>query len=104
MVVEIILGILTLASIFATYYFKIKADVEKAAAGAINHAESSDKIGAEKMKEAIAEINKIVPAFLKPIFSDELLQILIQAAFDQMKNFAEKQAGKKKISGGTDGT
>jgi regulatory protein YycH of two-component signal transduction system YycFG len=104
MIVEIILGVLVVISIFATYYFKIKAQIEQEAIGAINDAESTNKIGQEKMKQAIEEVNKIIPSFLKPIFNDEFLELIIQSIFDRMKEFAEKQAEKKKIGGKTNGS
>lgn len=104
MVFECILAILLVASTFLTYYLKVKSAIEREAIGAINNAENTEKMGEEKMKQAIEQVNKVVPPFLKPIFNDELLEMVIQIAFEEMKEFAEKQVKKKKVGGGSNGT
>ena len=72
----------------------IKNKILAAANNAINTAEDTDKVEAEKMAVALAEIQKILPIGAKFIFTEERIRTLLQAAFDGIEMFAKKQANK----------
>lgn len=90
-IINIILGVLSIAVTFLSYYLYIKAKITSAAVGAINEAEMEDKTGEEKMEFAVAQVYALVPKILKPILTKEVIKQLIQMAFDKIKAFAIKQ-------------
>lgn len=95
---EIILTILscvcTLTAIIVGYYQYIKKKIEKEALDAINKAEDTDKVGEEKMKEAVETVYSILPAVVKPFISKQLVETLIQGVFDKVEEYAKKQLNK----------
>lgn len=100
MVVEIVLCMLSIILTFFSYYLFIKNKIRQSAEDAVNNAEELDKIGKEKMKIAVAQVRNVIPISLKPFFSEELIEQIIQEIFDKMKCFAEKQVEKEKNDGG----
>lgn len=93
-ILEIVLGALTVVLIFINYYFSVKSSLQKSAGDAINNAENCDLAGKEKMKVAVSQISKLVPTVLKPFFTDEVIETIVQGAFDKMQEFAKKQVEK----------
>ncbi len=94
-IISIILGVLAAVASFVGYYFYIRSKLAKAAAGAVNDAEKEDKTGAEKLQIAVDQVYALVPAVLKPIISRDIVQGLVQAAFDKIEEYAKKQIEKK---------
>lgn len=98
MTTEIILSIascvVTVAALIFSYYVTIKKKITQEALGAINSAEDTDKIGAEKMADAVEEVYAIIPAVAKPFVSRKLIETIIQSVFDKVEEYAEKQANK----------
>lgn len=86
-----ILGVLSVGVTFASYYFSIKSKIEKFAHNAVNEAEDFGESGLEKMEIAIDQVLSIIPPILKPIFTRQFVECIIQEAFDKMKEFAEKR-------------
>lgn len=93
MVLEIVLGVVAIAVTFLSYYLSIKNTIRKHIGDAINSAEETDKIGAEKMAIAVEQVYSLVPPILKSVFTKEVLSGLIQEVFDKMQEFAQKQVG-----------
>lgn len=94
-IISIVLGVLAAVASFVGYYFYIRSKLAKAATGAVNDAEKEDKTGAEKLQIAVDQVYALVPAILKTIISREIVQGLVQAAFDKIEEYAKKQLEKK---------
>lgn len=93
-ILTIVFAVLTIVGAGVSYYFFVKNRILAAANTAINAAEDTDKVEAEKMAVAMEEIKKILPVGAKVFFTDERIKVLLQAAFDGIELFAEKQAKK----------
>lgn len=90
-ILTIVFGVLALGATFLSYYLSIKAKVQEAAEDAINTAEELDKIGEEKMAIAVDQVYDLIPAAVKPFLSKATIEILVQATFDRMEEYALKQ-------------
>jgi hypothetical protein len=93
-IIEIILGIFTIVLTFISYYYAVKNNLQKAAGDAVNSAERNELEGKEKMAIAVEQIYDIVPTVLKPLFTREMIEKIVQEVFDKMQAFAKKQAEK----------
>ena len=91
----IIFALLSVAGVFVSYFFSVKAKVYAATEDAVNNAEQDDKSAEEKMAFAVEQIYSIIPAVAKPFFSKKLIQEIVQRAFDKIEEYAKKQAKKK---------
>ena len=94
MLEEILLIISSLVSVVAIclgYYRYIRKKLETGAVDAINKAELTGYPGAEKMQYAVSAVYHIVPAALKPFFTKELIEVIIQGVFDKMEEYARQQ-------------
>lgn len=100
MTTELILGIVscvvTVIALIFSYYVAIRKKIQQEALGAINSAEDTDKIGAEKMADAVEEVYAIIPVVAKPFISKKLVETIIQSVFDKVEEYALKQANKNK--------
>lgn len=85
---------ITLGVVLVSYYFAVKRKIEAKSEQAINEAEELKKSGQEKMKSAIASVKETIPAFIRPLFSDEKIEVILQRVFDEMEKFARKQTKK----------
>ena len=92
---ELLLTILSIicsfVAILISYYFHIRKILEHEALDAINKAEETDKIGKEKMELAIDTVYNSLPAVVKPFITRVLLETIIQAVFDKVEEYAQKQ-------------
>lgn len=95
MVVEIILGVVTLLVMFVSYYFYTKGVLIDAASGAIDSAEGTGKVGEEKFKMACDQLKSLIPTAMKPFIGDKLIELIVQSTFDSIDSFAKKQIAKK---------
>lgn len=96
LILSIISCIFTLAAIIVGYYIAIRKKIEQEALDAINKAEDTDKIGEEKMKEAVETVYSILPAVAKPFVSKQLIETIVQGIFDKVEEYARKQVEKNK--------
>ena len=87
----VIMGIIALLSTFISYYFHIKEKIGKAASGAIDSAEESGGVGAEKFEMAVEQLNALIPRVIKPFITDDLVRKLVQETFDSIESYARKQ-------------
>lgn len=93
-VLTILSIICTVVAVVISYYQFIKQKIEREAIDAINKAEDLDKIGAEKMKEAVKTVYAVIPAIAKPFVSEVLVETIIQSVFDKVEEYARKQLNK----------
>ena len=97
-IISIVLAVITVIVGFVSYYFYIRNKLQKQIAAEIEGAETPDSIGEEKMNSVIAALKQLVPTILKPFITDSLIEQLVQAAFDSIEAYAQKQVEKEKAS------
>jgi len=95
-IINLILGILAIVASFVGWYFYVKGKAYKAAEGAVDDAEQDGKTGAEKLEIATDQVYAIIPVVLKPFITKDIVRDIVQAAFDKIEAYAEKQVKKKK--------
>lgn len=91
LILSIVSCLFTLAAIILSYYLAIRKKIEQEALNAINKAEDTDKIGEEKMQDAVEIVYDIIPAVAKPFISKKLIETIIQSVFDKVEEYARKQ-------------
>lgn len=91
LILSIVSCLFTLAAIVISYYLAIRKKIEQEALNAINKAEDTDKIGEEKMQDAVEIVYDIIPAVAKPFISKKLVETIIQSVFDKVEEYARKQ-------------
>ena len=91
LILSIVSCLFTLAAIILRYYLAIRKKIEQEALNAINKAEDTDKIGEEKMQDAVEIVYDIIPAVAKPFISKKLIETIIQSVFDKVEEYARKQ-------------
>lgn len=91
LILSIVSCLFTLAAIVISYYLAIRKKIEQEALNAINKAEDTDKIGEEKMQDAVEIVYDIIPAVAKPFISKKLIKTIIQSVFDKVEEYARKQ-------------
>ena len=91
---NIVLIVLTVLSTLVGYYFKIKEKIQKEINGLINDAENGESIGADKMQCVIDNLYKLVPAPYRGILNKNVLEKMVQMAFDKIEEYAKKQLNK----------
>lgn len=95
-VATIISVVCTILAVIAGYYIYIRKKIEEEALNAINKAEDTDKIGEEKMKEAVETVYSVIPTVAKPFISKQIIETIVQGIFDKVEEYARKQVSKEK--------
>lgn len=95
LILTIMSSVLTVVATILGYYQHIKKRLEQEALNAINKAEETDKIGAEKMQDAIKMVYDMIPAVARPFISEKIVEMVIQGVFDKVEEYARKQVAKK---------
>ena len=95
LILTIVSSIIAVAAAILGYYQHIKNRIEQEALDAINKAEETDKIGAEKMQDAIKMVYDMIPDVARPFISEEMVELVIQRVFDKVEDYARKQIEKK---------
>ena len=90
-ILSIVMTVLTVVVTIISYYLSVKKLIQEEALKAINIAEELDLLGEEKMAVAVDAVYKVLPLPAKAFVTKSMLEITIQAVFDQVKAFAEKQ-------------
>ena len=90
-ILSIVMTVLTVVVTVISYYLSVKKLIQEEALKAINIAEELDLIGEEKMAVAVESVYSVLPAPAKAFISKAMIQVTVQAVFDQVKEFAEKQ-------------
>lgn len=96
-VYEIIMTVLAVVFGFLSLYIKQKTNIYEKAAEAIDMAEGAYtevKTGGMKMYYAVQYVASFIPAPLRVVFTDEVVQSMIQFVFDSMAQYATKQLDK----------
>lgn len=96
LILTIVSSVITVAAAILGYYQHIKKRLEQEALNAINKAEETDKIGAEKMQDAIEMVYDMIPAVARPFISEKMVEMVIQGVFDKVEDYARKQLEKEK--------
>ena len=94
-ILTVVFAILTIAGILVSYYFYVKNKITKAIADEVDNAENDDVEGYAKKAEVIAQLQKLIPAVLKPFITYKMLDALVQTVFDGIERYAKKQVTKK---------
>lgn len=94
-ILNITLIVLTLLSTLVGYYYKIKENILKEINGLINNAEDGESIGADKMNQVVDNLYKLVPVAYRGILNRNVLEKMVQMAFDKIEEYAKKQVNKK---------
>ena len=94
LILTIVSSVITVAALILGYYQHIKKRLEQEALNAINKVEESDKVGAEKMQNAIEMVYDMIPAVAKPFISEKMVETIIQSVFDKVEEYARKQTNK----------
>ena len=95
LILTIVSSVMTVAAAILGYYQYIKKRLKEEALNAINKAEETDKIGAEKMQDAIKMVYDMVPAVARPFINEKVVELIIQGVFDKIEEYARKQIEKK---------
>jgi hypothetical protein len=95
LILTIVSSVVTIAAAILGYYQHIKKRLEQEALNAINKAEETDKIGAEKMQDAIEMVYDMIPVVARPFISEKMVELVIQSVFDKVEDYARKQIEKK---------
>lgn len=93
-IITIVSIVCTIVSILCGYYIYIRKKIEQEALDAINKAEDTDKVGKEKMADAVETIYNILPACVRPFISKDMIEIVVQGVFDKMEEYVRKQVKK----------
>ena len=96
-VYEIIMTVIAVVFGFLSLYIKQKTKIYERAAEAIDMAEAAYtdvKQGGMKMYYAVQYVASFIPAPLRVVFTDEVVQSMIQFVFDSMAQYATKQLDK----------
>ncbi len=93
-IITIISIICTIISVLCGYYIYIRKKIEHEALDAINKAEDTDKVGKEKMAEAVETIYNTLPACVHPFISKDMIELVVQRVFDKMEEYVRKQVSK----------
>ena len=94
-ILTVVFAILTIAGILVSYYFYVKNKITKAIADEVDNAGIDDVEGPAKKAEVIAQLQKLIPAVLKPFITYKMLDALVQTVFDGIERYAKKQVKKK---------
>ncbi len=94
-ILNIGLSILSIGLAGLTYYFDVKSKITEQLNAEISKAEDTEYKDIEKRAFVVSELKKIVPKALRFIFTDKVLEKLVQKAFDGIEDYAQKQVAKK---------
>ena len=95
LILTIVSSVIAVAAAILGYYQHIKKRIEQEALNSINKAEDTDKIGEEKMQDAIKMVYDMIPDVARPFISEEMVELVIQRVFDKVEDYARKQIEKK---------
>lgn len=83
---------------FVADYMKTRKDITGAVAGKIEEAEKLyadyTKAGGQKFEWVVDTLYNLVPVWLRPILSRDVISQLVQTTFDTIQNYAYRQADK----------
>ena len=96
-IINIVLAVLSIALALVSYYFDIKKKLIEQANVEIADAENLARAGQEKMEFVVDKLyNTIVPAMWRPLLTKPKIEVIVQAIFDKIEEYAQKQSKTKK--------
>lgn len=95
-ILNVVLIILSIVLAGVTFYLDTKKNIQEQVNGKIDAAEDTDKKGEEKMAYVVEQLKALVPKALRFMFTDKVLENIVQKAFDKIEDYAQKQVDKKK--------
>lgn len=90
-VLNIFLAVASVILAGISYYLDTKRKIVEQANGEISKAEDTDKKNAEKMAFVVEQLKNIVPKAMRFIFTDKVIEKIVQKAFDEIEEYAKKQ-------------
>ena len=90
----VIILVLGAVIVYLKKYTNVIQKVNEVIVEAENVYSEYENAGAKKMQFCISKLNEIIPKVLKPILTDEILEILIQSIFNEVSKYAEIQKQK----------
>lgn len=94
-ILPILLTVVIVLLSFVVWFFYVKTQICARVNGEISAAEDTQKQKEEKRDLVVEQLLSIIPAPLKIVFTHKVLTALVQAAFDKIEEYAEKQVAKK---------
>ena len=94
-ILNIIMTIIAVISTMLGYYFNIKQKLLDAVNGKINEAEIEGITGEQKMLYVVHELYDLVPIPYRGLLNKNVIEKLVQKAFDKIEDYAKKQVNKK---------
>lgn len=94
---KLLLTTLTVVLGFLISYLKTKSKLKDLVLRYIVQAEDSFKdmkAGSKKFEYVVSRIYNLIPVFLKPIFTKDVIGKIVQNSFDYMQNYARQQLDK----------
>ena len=88
---SVIFGLISVMLSFIGYYFYVKSEIYRKTEDAVNNVETEGALGREKLKMATEQLYLTVPSLLKPFFTREQIELIVQGAFDKIEEYAKKQ-------------
>lgn len=97
-IIQVVITVLMVVFGFMCSYLKTKSNVINKAKDFINKAEEeykdATKSGGLKFEWCVEGLYSLVPSFLKPFISKEMISNIVQDAFDIMAKYATQQLDK----------
>lgn len=94
-IINIVMAVVAVGSLCVTGYVNIKKKIQLEAENAINDAEDTDLVGAEKMEQAIDSVLAALPRVALTFVTRDAIRKVIQTVFDGMETYARKQQKEK---------
>lgn len=94
-ILNIVLAVLSVVMAGVTYYFDLRRKIQEQVNAEVSNAEDIGKKDKEKMAFVVEKLKGIIPKAVRFIFTDKLLENIVQKAFDKIEEYAQKQAAKK---------
>lgn len=91
MILNIVLAVASAGLAFLSYYLDTKKNLLEKANGEISKAEDTDKKNAEKMAFVVEQLKKVVPKAMRFIFTDRVIEKIVQKAWEEIEDYAKKQ-------------
>ena len=95
-IINIVLAVLSVAFAFLSYYFQVRKKIVEQAEQEIANAQDVTDDNAERMAYVVTQLYSIVPVPLRVILTKKRIEVLAQAVFDRVKEYAKKREIEKK--------
>lgn len=90
-ILNIVFVVLSIVLACLSYYLDTKKNLLEKANGEISKAEDTGKKNAEKMAFVVEQLKKVVPKAMRFIFTDRVIEKIVQKAWEEIEGYAKKQ-------------